>query len=491
MHYELGAGSAGVTRAPFDVCIFGTGPAGLTVALELGRAGKRVALIEAGAFEYTEESQAFYEGTESGISLWNSLKLKRLRYFGGTSGMWSGRCGLFDDIDFSAETYHGLPGWPITRKAVLEHLARAADILDLGQQSLAARPVKDGVTSNFVRSSVALSPPTRFADKYRREVVESANIHLFTRANLVELRLGASPRGKSSLDHAVLKTYDGKAFRISGKRYVLALGAIENARLLLNSDRQVPGGIGNHAGYVGRYFMEHLNVQIGRFVVRDESYFPESRLELSPGRQLLESQRIGNGVLTLHPSHIPKDFGRLRYIKRILREGVCEFETLREYARKFEDFNCTGEGVVTTLLEQSPNPESRVSLGADVDSLGLRKVHLHWAINDSDRRTIRVLGIALAKELARLDAARMKLSDFILDDSRPIQPVGHHSHHMGTTRMSRDPRHGVVDENCRVHGVANLYVAGSSVFPTGGGTNPTLTIVLLALRLAGHLRKSA
>jgi choline dehydrogenase-like flavoprotein len=336
-----------------------------------------------------------------------------------------------------------------------------------------------------------MSPPTRFGDKYRRAIVESSNIHLITRANLLELRLGTRSRGNASLDHAILKSYEGQTFRISGRRYVLALGGIENARLLLNSDKQMPGGIGNHAGYLGRCFMEHLNVQIGRFVVRGEGYFSGNRLELSPGRELLESQRIGNGVMTLDPAFVPRDFGRLQYFKRILREGVCEFETLREYARKFEDFNCTGEGVVTTLLEQSPNPESRVSLRSETDSLGLRKVNVHWAINDADRRTIRTLGLELAKELARLDAARVKLSDFVIDKSKPILPIGHHSHHMGTTRMSGEPRHGVVDENCRVHGVANLYVAGSSVFPTGGGTNPTLTIVLLALRLGAHLRQTA
>jgi choline dehydrogenase-like flavoprotein len=490
MHADLDAGFPDPAKASFDVCVFGTGPAGLTVALELAKSGKRIALVEAGAFEYANESQEIYAGTETGLKAWNSLSIARLRYFGGTSGHWAGLCGLQSEIDFSADTYHGLPGWPITRKDVLEHLPRAIEILDLVRPDFASTPVKAGLQSSFLLRGTALSPPTRFGRKYRASVVESSNIQLLTRANLVEFRLAVRSGGNASMDHAVLKNYKGQAFRISAGRFVLALGAIENARLLLNSDKQAPGGIGNHAGYVGRCFMEHLNVRIGRFVVRDKSYFSDKALSLTATDDVARSQRIGSGMLTAHPSFVPVDTGRTKAIKRILREEVCEFETIRDYARRFEDFDCVGEGVITSLIEQSPNPDSRISLNAGVDPLGLRRVDLHWAINDADRRTIRILGMELAKELARIDVARVQLSDFMIDKSRPV-PVYPHAHHMGTTRMSADPRHGVVDENCRVHGVSNLYVAGASVFPVGGGINPTLTIVLLAARLAKHLERLA
>ncbi len=488
MHTTLDAGSAAITKTPFDVCVFGTGPAGLPVALDLAKAGKRVALIEAGGFEYSEESQNYYRGTETGLNTWNALERKRMRFFGGTTAAWAGRCALYDEIDFAADTYHGMPGWPITRKALLDHVAQATDILDVRWENLAPQPFRNFPDSRFVHSSEGISPPTRFAEKYRREVVESPNILLVTMANLVELRLLAPSGSKGSLDHAVLKDYRGQTFKIKARRYVLALGSIENARLLLNSDKQVAGGIGNHAGYVGRCFMEHLDIQIGRFVVLNKDYFiPEKIMGIAPVPSVLQSQRVGNGVLAVDPTHVPIDYGRLRDVKRVLREGACRFELVREFTRKFKDFNCLGEGVITSEIEQCPNPDSRVSLTNDIDPLGLRRVNLHWVINESDRRTIRALGMELAKEWARLDVARVQLSDFIVDQSKPILPVGAHAHHMGTTRMSRDPRHGVVDANCRVHGVDNLYVSGGSVFPTGGGINPTFTIVLLALRLSKHL----
>lgn len=489
MHADLDTGLPAPAQLPFDVCVFGSGPAGITVALEVAKARKRVALVEAGGFEFTSTSQKLYEGTESGIFAY-ALSAKRLRYFGGTSGHWAGRCGLFDEVDFAADTYHGLPGWPISRDDVVANLPEAVSILDLGQQDLTAKPINNARDAIFVHSSVALSPPTRFGQKYRKEIVESPYIHLLTHANLVELKLSGGSKASTALDSAVLRNYSGQTFNVSARHYVLALGAIENARLLLNSDKQVPGGIGNQSGYVGRCFMEHLNVQFGRFVVRDKSFFEGTQLELSPVKSLLQKHRIGNGVLAANPSFIPKDYGRLRHIRGIFRDGACEFETVREFARKFSDFNCEGEGVVNSLLEQCPNPDSRVSLRSDTDSLGLRRANLHWAINDLDRRSIRILGMEFAKEMARLDVARVQLSDFIIDESKSI-PIYHHAHHMGTTRMSRDPRHGVVDENVRVHGVENLYVGGSSVFPTGGGTNPTLTIVLLALRLGKHLAQLA
>ena len=158
-------------------------------------------------------------------------------------------------------------------------------------------------------------------------------------------------------------------------------------------------------------------------------------------------------------------------------------------ARKIIDFNCPGDGVIGSVIEQEPNPNSRVSLTDDVDSFGLRRIQMNWQLSDGDLKTIRVLSIESAKEMARLNRARVQLAPFILDANLEI-PVSGYGHHMGTTRMSADPRYGVVDENCRVHGIQNLYLAGSSVFSRCGGRNPTLTIVLLSLRLGEFLSKA-
>ena len=151
------------------------------------------------------------------------------------------------------------------------------------------------------------------------------------------------------------------------------------------------------------------------------------------------------------------------------------------------EFKCPGMGNIGTLIEQSPNLDSRVSLSEETDSFGLQKTKLDWQINEFDKQTIRKAGKAMAIEFARAKLGTVRLADFILDDSQKLR-FGHHHHHMGTTRMSDVAQHGVVDNNCKVHDLDNLYIAGSSVFSTGGGCNPTMPIVQLGLRLAEHLK---
>ena len=120
----------------------------------------------------------------------------------------------------------------------------------------------------------------------------------------------------------------------------------------------------------------------------------------------------------------------------------------------------------------------------------MRRVKLDWQASASDYKTIRALGLEVAKEMARNGSARVQLAEFIFDESKGIREFGYHSHHMGTTRMSEDPKLGVVNKDLKIHGYNNIYVAGSSVFSTGGGTNPTLTVVMLSERLGHHLAKS-
>jgi choline dehydrogenase-like flavoprotein len=231
--------------------------------------------------------------------------------------------------------------------------------------------------------------------------------------------------------------------------------------------------------------MEHLNVSIGRFVVTKPEFWTKDTA-LVPTPELMRRENLGSGILSYGPNASPISYGRLRVLKQFVRETSCTFPNITEVARKIVDFDCPGDGLVTSLIEQTPNPRSRVGLNRATDRLGLRRINLDWEISDNDKRTIRSLSMKGAQEMARLNLARVQLAPFITNEEMDIE-VGAHAHQMGTTRMSSDPKFGVVDENCRVHGVDNLYLGGSSVFPTGGGTNPTLTIVLLSLRLAREL----
>lgn len=472
-----------IREARYDACVYGSGPAGMTLARALAAKGKLVALLEGGGLSYSEESQSLYDGKSVGIQDWNALRTCRLRFFGGTSNHWTGRCGTFDPIDFENRDYYGLPGWPIGRNELLGYLPKAMEIVDIPAHALPdVHPALEG--NQFHLSEYALStPPTRFGEKYLNEIKSSSKIHAYINANLVNINLRESG---DSVANTEVRNFKGGSHIFAANEHALALGTVENARILLNADKQLKSGIGNHSGMVGRCFMEHFNVAYGRFVTENTQAMGRTMV-LSPTAALIRARGIGNGVLAFDTNSEAVMYGRLRVLKKAVRDTICKSESATAISRKFEDFDCPGDGVISSMIEQSPNPDSRVTLDSERDPFGLRRVKLNWVMSDADRKTIRVLGIEAAKEMARMKFARIQLKDFILDEHMEIADTGNHCHQMGTTRMSSDPRFGVVDANCRVHGISNLYIAGSSVFPTGGGINPTLTIVMLALRLGEHI----
>jgi choline dehydrogenase-like flavoprotein len=484
-----------VAQSQYNACVCGAGPAGITIARKLAAHGKKILLLEAGGLSYSDESQNHYRGKNVGRPYWPELS--RLRYLGGSSNHWGGLCALQDPITFEPHEINGLPGWPISREQMLSGgLGEAEEILDIaGKKEIVDVAGKDpallkqpGFDSPwFNKYSFALSPPTRFFEKFGTEIKQSPRIDAYYNANLVGIRLDDDLRQVTSLR---VQNYNNQVSDVSAPQYVLALGGIENARILLNANHQVPAGIGNHSGMVGRCFMEGLNVQFGRFLITDPEFWPVAGVDLAPTEAFMRRHGTGNGALSfgvLSASGAKSDYGgRLRILREFLRDTGCFWPAL---ARKIHDFNCPGDGGTGTVIEQEPNPNSRVSLTDDVDSFGLRRIQMNWQLSDGDLKTIRALSIESAKEMARLNRARVQLAPFILDANLEIQVSGY-GHHMGTTRMSADPRHGVVNENCRVHGIQNLYLAGSSVFSLCGGRNPTLTIVLLSLRLGEFLSKT-
>ena len=474
-----------IAEAKYQFCICGAGPAGITVARKLAANGRKVLLLEAGGLTYSEESQSHYEAENVGRPYWP--KSLRLRFLGGSSNHWGGVCTLQDPISFEANDGRGLPGWPISYEEVTRGIKEAKEILDVGDKDLSPSAQPGFVSPSFGRFAFALSRPTHFFEKYGAELRQSREIDVFYNANLVDVTLSANLAQVKSIR---LQSYNGHNCEVSSGQYVLALGGIENVRILLNANRQIPDGIGNHSGMVGRCFMESLDAAIGRILVTDPDFWQVGNVHLVPTEALLRQHDIGNGVVSFQPhisaSDALQDYGRLRVLKEFLHQTGCYWPELTALARRIVDFNCPGDGIISSTIEQEPNPDSRVTLTNSIDSLGLRRVRLNWQLCDRDLKTIRALSINSAQEMARLNRARVQLAPFILDAKLDIPVIGF-GHHMGTTRMSADPRYGVVDENCRVHGIRNLYLAGSSVFPKCGGRNPTLTIVLLALRLADSL----
>jgi choline dehydrogenase-like flavoprotein len=307
------------------------------------------------------------------------------------------------------------------------------------------------------------------------------------------------------------------------------MGGLETPRILLNSDTQDPKGVGNGHDVVGRYFMEHPHVDSAHLAIGEN---------IDTGYAYSHDRQTGTDGHPITPGICVTDAARRRF-KILNHSATTGFKTHRETSLGYRAWlNLTGNGTdsedqgtwqeIKALIddidgaalglyndvfeavdvapqrvwlfarcEQSPNPDSRVVLTDEVDRLGLRRIGLDWRLTALDKHTIRTASKIVAREIGRLGLGRARLprwlqnkdGDYWVDDrDSPRRRLQGGNHHMGTTRMALDPRRGVVDQDCRVHGVENLYIAGSSVFPTCGFANPTLTIVELALRLVDHLK---
>ncbi|HEU4720459.1 MAG TPA: GMC family oxidoreductase [Gemmatimonadaceae bacterium] len=494
-----------------DLCIVGAGAAGISIAREWIGAARTVLLLEGGGFEYDARMQDLYRGESVGLPYF-PLHAARLHYFGGTTGHWAGFCSTFDDIDFVARPWVPHSGWPITRASLDPYYARAHRVLELGpyeydiarwrrrNPSLVPLPLDPRTVWTKVWQ---FSPPTRMGTRYRDEIVGARNVHLLTHANVCEVETNEAA---SAVTGVRIRTFEGKELRARAKHYVLACSTIQNARLLLASNTHATAGLGNAHDLVGRYFMEHLEMPSGELVFTGKQV-PNTAMydfvwgktktsgELALSEAMQRAGRLLNATVSTQPATpgqaarstfqniTPERLEARRRAEQAGRSIQTPPETPRpaESPRVFE---------LHTRQEQAPNPASRVTIARERDALGLPRVVLDWRLTPLDRRSFRAFYEVLGRELGRSGIGRVRRLDWVTspDDAPWPATLGGGWHHMGTTRMHRDPKQGVVDMNCRVHGVANLSVAGDAVFPTSGSANPTLTLVALSLRLSDHLK---
>lgn len=479
----------------YDVCVIGAGPAGITLARVLAASGARVALMEAGGLEITEESQDVYRGTNIGQDYFD-LDISRLRYFGGTSNHWGGWTRALDAYDFRAMDHHPLSGWPITRLDLDRYQPAADDILDIPSETEAPDLPMRQKDYDFKRFQFRWSPPTRFNTKYGPEIEASPEIDLVLNANLVDLRLTDD---LDSVSGAVFRSYlpEDPGFTIRARAFCLCTGGIENARLLLNFTSQVPEGIGNGSDMVGRCFCDHPHFLVGEVLLRS---LVVEREFYSPTETLMLDAEMLNFGMRLEPRWIwPEDLSSLAHREMepekfaiLLNERVRDPGYDPALASHPDVLTSKGqEAVMRMAQEHSQNPDSRVRLGEERDAFGLRRVELDWQLSELDFHTMRTAATTFAAHLAEQDLGRARLEPWLLEEPPRLPRVGEDevggNHHMSTTRMAEDPAEGVVDRDCKVHGINNLYIGGSSVFASTGHCNPTYTIVQLALRLGDHL----
>ncbi len=503
-------------HAEADLCIIGAGAAGITLARELADTGFRIVVLESGGLAPSDDVQRLADGEVAGQP-YRPLVVTRLRGFGGSTNHWAGACRPLDAIDFEQRDWVPHSGWPITKTTLDPFYARAHEVCGLGPyrydaagwQSADAPALPFG-NSSVVTSFFQFSNKRRFGDVYRAELERAPNVTFYLNATVLELQTPAAPHAVTRVQAATLS---GSRFSVAARHFVIATGGIENARLLLLSNSAQKAGLGNEHDLVGRYFMEHPHVYSGVYLPAEKrpplQLYRQQEIRgtmvqaaMTIGEERMRHEKLLGFSVTLSEYELA-GAESLQYLKGKIGAGEFPKSTLWHLKRIFGDAGELTRDAYRSLTgsedpksgtfqlhvrsEQSPNPESRVVLGTERDALAQPKSKLVWRLSAIDKHSMRRSQEILAQALGESGFGRLKIELDPRDDVWPPALSGG-SHHMGTTRMHVDKRQGVVDQDCRVHGISNLYVAGSSVFPTVGFSNPTLTIVAMTLRLADHLK---
>jgi choline dehydrogenase-like flavoprotein len=531
-----------------DVCIVGSGAAGLSLARELMGQNFRVCILESGGIEKPDASLEAMAGVETASDFVQVAADKRNRRFGGNSSFWSinfpdGQMGLrhrpFDAIDFEQREWVPYSGWAIDRHELLPYYERAQTACGMGRFAYEVEDWEDVAHPRlpFVGDGIAtrmfqFSPGKVFFEQYREALQQSPNITTYLHATVAELESDAMG---GQVNRARVVCPGGKQFWVSAKFFILAVGGIESAQLLLLSNQTQTAGLGNEHDVVGRFFIDHPLVYGGQFYPNDPQIF--NRTGLYDLRQVngstvmgvlgltdtvMRQEQLINISANLFPRPALDHSGAIASVKELLSLRAFKSDQLFHhfktalggmdeiiesfYAKAMRqpqplwcNFSKGGwshlqekrERVYRSFevlhqTEQLPNPQNRVRLADELDPLGRRRVRMETQWRQADIEGVQRSQAVLAREIARSGLGRFEIAR---DGDLPVMDTPGTSHHMGTTRMHVSPELGVVDANCKVHSVPNLFIASSSVFPTGGYANPTLTIVALSIRIGDRVKQ--
>jgi len=507
-----------------DLCIVGSGPAGLTIAGEFAGTRVSVLILESGGLDEEASIDALNEIESVGAPRVMNQSLLRNRVVGGSSHTWTGRCAPLDEIDYTVRPWVPHSGWPIARHDLEPYFDRAAPHLGIALQGydgrLWHRSGEPEVDTRLLRpcfwqySQGAIYPsrPMRFGPRFIRRT--APNIRLLHHATVRRVKLNEAA---TRLDSVIAIGPEGKTATVRPKVLVLCAGGIETPRLLLCSNDVITAGVGNARDLVGRFLMDHPRCDAGEFdlaaagAVLDR--LGRRRLAGKAGRPVyvhglalspaLQEQRellncaawLDTTVADDDPLYAAKQLlsgrdrrpvpGALKIVSHpdLILRGARDLWTrggavTRKYSRL--TLQCT--------VEQEPDPQSRIRLADRTDALGMPLSQIDWRVSDREKDSVATLARLIADEFARIGFPVPRLADWIARGRLDRAEFLDMAHPTGATRMALDPSEGVVDTNCQIHGVDGIFIAGSSVFPIGGHVNPTQTILALAIRLADRLK---
>ncbi len=498
----------GTTLSP-DLAIIGGGPAGISLALALKDSPFSVLVLEGGGQEFDPRTQALYKGALSG-ERYVPLDQGRLRFLGGSSNHWGGYCRPLDPIDFEERSWVPNSGWPFGIETLKPYFPKAQALVEAGpwlyddaERHLGSDDGKvmtlarGGVYTSFFQFSKMQGDThaTYFGQRYGADLKAAPRIATWLNAGVTGVKLSHDTQ---RVEQLAVATLDGKHFTVKPRFTVLAAGAMENARLLLASNDVMTAGVGNQNDLVGRFFADHpiprdvatLVVFAGAVpAVYNNSHDPSNsatmladgtlvRAVFSPTQDYIRREHLLGSLTTVENPVKLDDTGVAAVVATAQALGV-DASNAQAYT--------LGVG-----LEMTPDPDRRLTLTGERDALGTPRLKLNTTQPQGDillyQKVLRELGRQLLAARTGMLRVNYHDRDGWMHGMTAQKQLWWGNHHLGTTRMHNDPAKGVVDADSKVHGVANLFVAGSSVFPTYGSSNPTMNLLALTLRLADHLK---
>ena len=495
----------------YDICIAGTGPAGISVAKQLLDTDIKIAILESGGLEPEPEYQELNEGINSGPS-YLSLDSSRLRCFGGAGKLWAGHCAPFRSDDFDKKSYVPLSGWPISLDDLKAYYKQAAEMLGISYEKfynkdLLGKTFKEKSFNEIDTDNSFLSANVKqvsnvenrdFAEKYRSDFESSVNTHVIFHSTVTKLNFSKNNKNIESISIADLNNNSGT---IKAKIFVLACGALENPRILLTSKKFLKKETNIDSNLVGSCFMSHPGItevaEIHKstaekclknetddtfkvfFEVNSKERMKQKilrhSLSIKPSTDVFDKSTYTSGGVVTRFKKLFEDLNLFSAAKKI----VC---SARDAEYSSNNWN------LSVGLEQPPRLTNNLKLDDTKDALGVSKINIFWDnLSKIEKDTVVKSVKTMARQLGLLGTGKIKFKNELLSGQsyKFNDPI---NHHIGTTRMSESSKTGVVDKNCKVFGVSNLYIAGSSVFATSSIVNPTYTIIALSLRLGEYLK---
>ncbi|HYF31986.1 MAG TPA: GMC family oxidoreductase [Chitinophagaceae bacterium] len=504
-----------------DVCIIGSGAAGIAAAREFLNTPVKVLLVESGNEKFNQQIQDLYK-VQFEDCVYNGALYGRIRTLGGSTTRWGGQALPLTEHDFEKREWVRHSGWPISYQEVNRFIPRALRLLQVDQLNfttdifpllkLQPPPFDNEVLDYHVSK---WSPAPDFKKNYIAQLKNSSNITVVTNANVTRIDLSDA---RNQVERIELTTLENITATVRAKHFLLCTGGIENARILLSNTHQVSAGIGNSNDLVGRFLQDHPAAMIGilgncsRSLVqklfnihyrKGLKYSVRFSLNRKSQERFKTMNATGGLFFRYQSDHAIQILSNAKWAIRSRSFSGKRVGELMKLSYRFPDllvpayyYLFHNRSVkprtvfdINIMTEQEPNPESRVYLGRDKDRLGIPMPVIRWKLTDLSWHTAVTFARLTKEQFQQAGLGEIQLYDWLQSKEdgweRRLTDL---NHHIGTTRMSESPSDGVVDTNCRVHGLHNLWIAGSSVFPTSGHSNPTLTLLALTYRTVDTIK---